>query len=284
MTAGKGAGPKLGPGWLIVPGLVVLAAIFVFPLLLLLSRSIFDPDLTLHHYTRIFERAEYLKVIWISVEIAVVSTALTILLAYPASYYLTKAPPAVRNIFLALVLIPFWTNILVRCYSWMILLQKRGIINTVLVQKLSIFDQPLDLVYNYAGVIIGMVHYLLPPAILILYSINQTIDRRLVQAAESLGAPPLRAFYRVFFPLSMPGVRAATVLVFILSLGFFVTPALLGGRREITMAMLVNTQFSELINWGFGSALSVVLLVMTLAGIVLYYRSMGRRGIRLGEA
>jgi putative spermidine/putrescine transport system permease protein len=284
MTAGKGAGPKLGPGCLIVPGLVVLAAIFVFPLLLLLSRSIFDPDLTLHHYTRIFERAEYLKVIWISVEIAVVSTALTILLAYPASYYLTKAPPAVRNIFLALVLIPFWTNILVRCYSWMILLQKRGIINTVLVQKLSIFDQPLDLVYNYAGVIIGMVHYLLPPAILILYSINQTIDRRLVQAAESLGAPPLRAFYRVFFPLSMPGVRAATVLVFILSLGFFVTPALLGGRREITMAMLVNTQFSELINWGFGSALSVVLLVMTLAGIVLYYRSMGRRGIRLGEA
>jgi putative spermidine/putrescine transport system permease protein len=132
------------------------------------------------------------------------------------------------------------------------------------------------MVYNLPGVLIGMIHYLLPPAILLLYSINRNIDLRLVGAARSLGSGPWRAFVHVFLPLSMPGVRAATLLVFILSLGFYVIPALLGGLRENTLAMLINNQFSETVNWHLGAAMSMVLLVMTLIGIGLYYQSVAR--------
>lgn len=264
---------RLNATWLIVPGLVFLLITFMLPLVVLLSSSVYDDGFTLKHYVKIFTTASYLQIIWRSMEIALLSTGMTIIVSYPVSYYLTQVNSGARSLIMAMIIVPFWTNILVRCYSWIIILQKRGVVNTALTDQLAIFDHPLNLVYNLTGVLIGMIHFLIPPAILILYSVNRTIDLRLTQAARSLGATPSKAFMHVFLPISMPGVRAATLLIMILSLGFFVTPALLGGRTEITLAMLIDIQFSETINWSFGAALSTVLLLMTLTGIALYYRA-----------
>lgn len=268
---------------LLAPGLAFLLFVFVGPIVLLLARSLFDPDFTIEHYQRMFAVPEYLEVLTISFEIALVSTVVSLICGYPLAYVLSVASPTWRAVILALVLLPFWTNILVRVYSWMLILQTKGVLNTALVEWFGVLQEPLPLMYNFSGVVIGMVHYLLPPMVLILYSVMRSIDLRLVDAAQGLGAQPWRAFWHVFVPLSMPGVRAATVLVFILGLGFFVTPALLGGRREITIAMLIETNFAELLNWGFGSALAVALLVVTLAGLVVYYWWIGRQSAGLPQ-
>lgn len=277
MTAKRPQGN--GPLLLLLPGVALLCLAFALPIAVLLSRSVFDPGLTLMHYRRMFEVPQYLAVLGYSFQIAALSTFVTLLLGYPYAYVLTMASPLWRATLISLVLLPFWTNILVRCYSWMLILQTKGLLNTLLVDWLGIFSQPLELMYNSIGVLVGMAHYLLPPMVLILYSVMKSIDLTLVEAAEGLGAPPFRSFWRVFLPLSMPGIRAATILVFVLSLGFFVTPALLGGRRDMTIAMLIDTQFSELLNWGFGSALAVVLLAITVGGLMLYYTALGRRAL-----
>jgi putative spermidine/putrescine transport system permease protein len=261
-----------GPELLLVLPLLILAVGFLLPITLLLSRSLFDPAFTLAHYRRLFVVPAYIEILLFSFETALVTTALALVLAYPYAYALMVVPSRWRALLTAIVLLPFWTNILVRCYSWMLILQTKGLLNTALIDWLGLPIRPLPLMFNFVGVIVGMVHYVLPPMVLILYSVMRAIDLNLVRAAEGLGAHPLRAFWRVFVPLSMPGVRAACVLIFILSLGFFVTPALLGGRQDVTIAMLIDTQFTEILNWGFGSALATVLLTVTLAGLLLYYR------------
>jgi ABC-type spermidine/putrescine transport system permease subunit I len=163
----------------------------------------------------------------------------------------------------------------------MLILQTTGLINAILVGWLKIVPRPLELMYNLTGVVIGMVHFLLPLMILILFSIMKSIDRTFVHAAEGLGATPWRAFRRIFLPLSMPGVRAASLLIFILALGFFVTPALLGGRREVVIAMLIENNFTEALNWGFGSALAVTLLVVTLVGVLVFQWLLGEKDFRV---
>lgn len=265
-----------GSALLLAPGLAVLFIGFVVPIAMLLSRSLFDPAFTLEHYRRLVSVPQYIDVIVYSLQLAAITTALTLALSYPYAYVLTIVSPPWRAFLISIVLLPFWTNILVRCYSWMLILQTKGLLNTALVDWMGLFSQPIPLMFNFVGVAVGMVHYLLPPMVLILFSVMKSIDVGLVRAAEGLGAPPLRAFWSVFVPLSMPGVRAACVLIFILSLGFFVTPALLGGRRDITIGMLIDTQFTELVNWGFGSALASALLVVTVAGLLFYYSLAGR--------
>ena len=266
-----------GPALLLLPGVAVLFVAFALPIGMLLSRSLFDPGFTLAHYSRLFTVPAYLDVLLYSFRLAAITTLISLALSYPYAYLLTIVSPAWRAILIAIVLLPFWTNILVRCYSWMLILQTKGLLNTALTDWLGLSSQPLPLMYNFVGVTVGMVHYLLPPMVLILYSVMRAIDFGLVRAAEGLGASPLRAFWRVFVPLSLPGVRAACVLIFILSLGFFVTPALLGGRRTMTVAMLIDTQFTELVNWGFGSALASILLAVTAAGLLVYYSLTGPR-------
>lgn len=274
----KRANRSLRPSaiWLVIPGIAFLATAFVLPLVILLSQSVYDEGFTLRYFEMIFTTPSYLTVIWITLKTAVLASAATMLLAYPVSCYLMVAKPATRSLMMALIIIPFWTNILVRCYAWMAILQRRGLVNTFLTDQVGVIDQPIDMVYNLSGVLIGMTHYLLPPAILILYSINHNIDLRLVGAARSLGANSSRAFRHVFLPLSMPGVRAATLLVMILSLGFFVIPALLGGLSDTTLATLINVQFTESVDWHLGAALSMVLLIMTLIGIGVYYQALSK--------
>jgi putative spermidine/putrescine transport system permease protein len=263
---------RRGPHLLLLLPLVILSVGFLLPITLLLSRSVFDPTFTLAHYVRLFAVPAYVEIFRFSFGTALITTGLTLVLAYPYAYALTLVAPRWRALLIAIVLLPFWTNVLVRCYSWMLILQTKGLLNTALIDWLHLPIQPLPLMFNFVGVIIGMVHYLLPPMVLILYSVMRAIDLSLVRAAEGLGAHPLRAFWRIFVPLSLPGVRAACLLIFILSLGFFVTPALLGGRADVTIAMVIDTQFTETVNWGFGSALASVLLVITLAGLLIYYR------------
>jgi putative spermidine/putrescine transport system permease protein len=263
---------RRGPHLLLLLPLVILSVGFLVPITLLLSRSMFDPNFTLAHYLRLFAVPAYVEILRFSFETALITTALTLVLAYPYAYALTLVASRWRALLIAIVLLPLWTNVLVRCYSWMLILQTKGLLNTALIDWLHLPIQPLPLMFNFVGVIVGMVHYLLPPMVLILYSVMRAIDFSLVRAAEGLGAHPLRAFWRIFVPLSLPGVRAACVLIFILSLGFFVTPALLGGRKDVTIAMVIDTQFTETVNWGFGSALASVLLVITLAGLLIYYR------------
>lgn len=268
-----------GPLLLLAPGLLLLLVAFVVPIAVLLSRSLFDPDFSLENYERLIAVPQYGQVLLYSLELAVLTTALTLLVAYPYAYVLARSSPGWQAILVSIVLLPFWTNILVRCYSWMLILQTKGLLNTALVDWLGVVSQPIPMMFNMVGVVIGMVHYLLPPMVLILFSVMKAIDMNLPRAAQGLGASPLRAFLHVFLPLSMPGVRAACVLIFVLSLGFFVTPALLGGRQDLTIAMLVDVQFMELANWGFGSALATLLLVVTMAGLLAYYSRVGNRSL-----
>ena len=262
---------RFGPAMLAMPGIVFIVLFFAVPVGLILIQSVLDPGFTLAFYKRLFSAPEYLTVFAISFKIALITTAISMLMSYPVAYLLVVAPPLVGSVMLTAILLPFWTNVLIRCYAWMLILQTGGVINALLVNWLHVLTAPLPLVFNLTGVIIGMVHYVVPINILVLFSIMKSIDLRLLQAAKGLGANPLRAFTTVFVPLSMAGVRAAAMLIFVISLGFYVTPALLGGRREITVAMLVSTYFSDVLNWGFGSALATVLLVFSLVGLALYF-------------
>jgi putative spermidine/putrescine transport system permease protein len=262
---------RVGPPLIAAPGVAVLVLFFAVPVGLILAQSVFDRGLTLRYYAQIFAAPEYLIVFEISFKIALIATLFSTFASYPVAYLLVVASPAVRAAMLTCVLLPFWTNVLIRCYAWMLLLQTTGVINTLLVDWLQILTEPLPLVFNFTGVIIGMVHYLVPIDVLILYSVMKGIDLRLLQAAKGLGASPLRAFIEVFVPLSLPGIRASVMLIFVISLGFFVTPALLGGRGEITVAMLISTYFTDVLNWSLGSALAVLLLIFTIAGLSLYF-------------
>jgi ABC-type spermidine/putrescine transport system permease subunit I len=171
------------------------------------------------------------------------------------------------------VLVPFWTSILVRSYAWMVLLGKEGPLNQALV-ALGIVDQPVQLLNTRFAVYIGMVHVLLPFMILPLYAVMRGIDRSLLRAAENLGARPSQVFRQVFLPLSLPGVAAGCLLVFILALGFYITPALLGGQRDVMISMLIQQQVTQL-KWGVASALAVVLLVLSLGIYVAFTRILG---------
>jgi ABC-type spermidine/putrescine transport system permease subunit I len=270
------AATALATAGLWLPGISLVIFFFVLPVGMILAQSVLDPKLTLKFYRQLLSGIDYWIVLWISVKIALISTIVSLVAAYPVAYLLVHVRETTKGLVMALVLLPFWTNILVRCYAWMLLLQKNGLVNTSLVDWLHIVKQPVPLVFNLTGVIIGMVHYLIPTAILILYAGMKGIDLGLLSAAKGLGASPTRAFWEVFFPLSFPVVRAASMLVFVLSLGFFVTPALLGGQREVTIAMLVNTYFTDVLNWGFGSALAAFLLVLTFAGLGIYFATQRR--------
>jgi len=248
---------------LLVPVFLYLVFFFVFPLVKLLLTSCFDPTLTLKHYIRIYHKPVYLKVILLTFRLSLICTFFSLILGYPLAYLLNREEPKVRNILLILVVLPFWTSLLVRIYAWMVILGRYGVINSFLL-KLGLISTPLDLLYNTFSVTIGMVHFLLPFMVFPLYSVMTGIEKDLIKAAYNLGATPFRAFIKVFFPLSLPGVGAGSLIVFILAVGFFVTPALLGGRENIVISMLIENQVLVQFNWAFASAIAFVLLVLTL--------------------
>lgn len=259
---------------LLAPLLAYLMAFFVYPTMQMLALAVNENGLTVAHFERLLTTPVYLQVLWITFRTALVVTALCVLLGYPVAYLLTTASRGAAGLLLLFVVLPFWSSFLVRTFSWMILLQERGVINQALL-GLGLVRSPLRLMYHRTGVYIGMVHVLLPYSILTAYTVMRGVDLALVRAAYTLGAGPTRAFLRVFLPLSLPGVAAGGLLVFVLSLGFFITPALLGGRTDVMMAQVIENQVNLLGNWHFGSALAALLLGVTVAIYVAYERLLG---------
>jgi ABC-type spermidine/putrescine transport system permease subunit I len=196
-------------------------------------------------------------------------------MGYPVAYFLAEVrSQKICNLLMICVLLPFFTSILVRSYAWIVLLQSKGIINRFLL-RIGLIEKPLDLLYTEFSVLIGMVHILLPFMILPIYSVLKNIDRSLIRAARNLGATAIKGFAKVTFPLSLPGVGAGVMFVFILSLGFFITPALLGGPRTLMITTLIDQQINRLMNWDFAGAIVVMLLVTTIILILIFDRIVG---------
>jgi len=267
-----------GESWrhiiLLGPLIVYLSIFFVYPLSGSLLQSLFDPDFTTEHYLTIVKHPVYIRVFWNTLEISMGVTLMCILLGYPIAYYLSDAKTNWAAILLIAVLLPFWISVLVRTYSWMIILGRYGVVNDLLM-GVGWITNPLRLMYNRFGVYVGMVYVMLPYTILPMLSVMQGIDRDLMKAADNLGSTPWQSFWNVFFPLSLPGVGAGLLLTFIRCSGFFVTPSLMGSTRDTMIAMSIQTQLEEVINWGFASALSVVLLVIVLILFFIYNRFLG---------
>jgi putative spermidine/putrescine transport system permease protein len=255
----------------LLPALLVLLVLFVYPLFGILTRSVYKGGYTLESYRQLVRVPVYLTVIGLTFRTAAIVTLVCLLLGYPLAYLLAHARPRLARLGLIVVVLPFFTSIIVRTYAWMVLLGRNGIVNQYLI-AFGLTEAPLPLLYNQTGVLVGMSYVLLPFMVLTAYSVMRGIDRELVRAAHSLGASRFQAFRRVFLPLSLPGIAGGTLLVFILSLGFFITPALMGGPSDVMIAMLIEREVEFTLNWSFASALAVILLALTLVGFALYNR------------
>ena len=254
--------------------MLFLLLFFGYPVARLLGLSIFDPGFTLRNYEAALTAPIYLAVLQTTLKISIETTLLCLVLGYPLAYALSTASERVRSLLIIAVVLPYFTSILVRSYAWLVLLGRHGILNEAMI-GLGVIDQPVRMIYNTTGVVIGMTHIMLPIMVLALYSVMRGIDMNLVKVSESLGASRAQTFLWVYFPLSLPGVGAGCLLVFIFSVGFYVTPALLGGLRDTMLAMLIATQIQELLKWGFAGALSLILLVVTLTLFLVFNRIMG---------
>ncbi len=229
------------------------------------------------------EQRIYLHLFGRTLLVSLAVAALCLLLGYPLAYLIAHAPPRRAALLLVGVLLPFWTSLLVRTTSWIVLLQSQGVINDLLVALGVIGDgQRLAMVYNMTGTLVAMTHVLMPFMVLSLYSVMRTIRPLYLRAAASLGAGPIQAFWRVYWPQSLPGVGAGSLLVFIVALGYYITPALVGGRSGQLISNLIAYHMQESLNWGLASALGGVLLTGVLALYVIYDRVVGINRLRLG--
>ena len=258
--------------WLVAPALILLLTIFAYPVGTLLLRSLSDPIWGLQNFRTIGAQPVYRSALINTVVISGSVTLICLVCGYPLAYSIAQAGGRLRRLLIFAVLIPFWSSILVRTFAWMVLLQRRGLINNTLV-GLGLTDAPITMVHNRIGVLVGMVHILLPFMVLPLYAVMVRIDRTYSQAAASLGASPVRSFYRVYLPLSRPGVVNGVVLVFVMGLGYFITPALLGGAGDAMIAQLIEQQVADFGEWGVAGALSVILMVGVGVTFALLFRT-----------
>jgi ABC-type spermidine/putrescine transport system permease subunit I len=247
--------------WPAVPALLLLFVFFLYPVVRMLGFSIEGG--TLDWYAKALGESLYLQVFWNTFEIAFWVTLICLLLGYPLGFLLATTTPGWATVGFIFVLLPLWTSVLVRTYAWMVLLGRNGVFNRLMLEAGLIAD-PVPMLNNFSGVLIGMVHVLLPYMVLPIYGAVRRVDPALVSAAEGLGASNARIFRRIYLPLTLPGIFAGSVIVFVLSLGFFITPALLGGGRVVMLAVMIEQQVHQTLNWPFAAALSAVLLVFTL--------------------
>jgi putative spermidine/putrescine transport system permease protein len=295
MTAAAQAGPASdrrpisGARWIrawpIYPLLLLIAAFFLYPVMQILWLSLLDRagGLSAENYVRALTTPVYIRTLGITLQISFWTTLFSLLAGYPVAYLLATARPRNRDVLTILVLMPFWTSFLVRTFSWMILLGRNGAVNKLLL-ALGITDAPLSLIFNFTGTMIGMVHGMMPLAVMAMLSVMQRVDRTLVSAARTLGARGGSAFWEIYFRMSVPGVASAGLLVFISALGFFITPALLGGRQQTMISQVIISIIQEVLNWQFASALSVILLVASALVFLLYDRLLGLSQLSGGAA
>jgi putative spermidine/putrescine transport system permease protein len=254
-----------------VPALLLLALFFVLPVLGLLLRSVTDPQLGLQNYAEIFATSTYFRVISNTFLVAFVVTAVALLIGYPVAWLLAIMPRRWANVVFTIIVLSMWTNLLARTYAWMVLLQRTGVINKTLM-GLGLISEPLPLVNNLTGVTIGMVYIMLPFIVLPLHATLRAIDPAILNAAALCGAGPWQSFRRVLLPLSAPGAAAGALMVFVMSLGYFVTPSLLGGASNMMLAGMIAQLVQSLLNWGLGGAAAFILLTVTLVIYALQVR------------
>ena len=280
----RGRHERLGVLCLALPSLLLVFITLVLPVGWLFGLSLLadDGSLTLEHYRKMLEQPSYARTFRTTFEVSVLTTGICVLLGYPLSYFLSQLPRRAANLCMIAVLLPLWTSLLVRTYAWLVLLQRRGLVNTW-AMELGLWNEPVALVHNLTGTLIGTVHVLLPFLVLPLYASMMAIDRDYLKAAANLGAGPVRTFWMVFFPLSLPGLLTGALIVFILCLGFYVTPAVLGGGKVIMVSSRIANDIEIFFNWGAASALGVVLLVLTFAFMLIASRLLRASAI-LGHA
>lgn len=259
---------------------IFLLVFYVLPVLNVLLLSVSDPQPGLKNYQSIFENTTLHRVFWNTAKISILTTIITVAMGYMVSFGLINMRERERNIVLLVVLASFWLSALIRAYAWIAILGTSGLINETL-SALGVVERPLQMVRNELGVVIGMVHYMIPYAVLPLYANMSGIDMTTTRAARALGATKWRSFWWVFFPQSMPGVAGASILVFIFSLGFYITPAVLGGGRVVMLAQYIAQQISETLRWGLAATLSTVLVLVVLVLTVWMSRYL-RQGSTLG--
>ena len=249
---------------LTIPALAIVRILMVAPLLWLLSMSFVDVngDYGLGNFRLFFSEPVYIEMFLNSFKIALIVTVICLLLGYPVAYLMSILSSKWAGLLMLAVLVPFWTSGLVRTFSWLIILQRNGVVNKAL-QGLGLINQPLALVNNTTGVVIGMVHIMIPFLVLPLYASMKAIDANLMRAAANVGSSPTHAFLRIFLPLSMPGLVAGAIMVFVMCLGFYITPALLGGGKVKMIAQRIEEMISLYPTWGPAASLAVLLLAMT---------------------
>jgi mannopine transport system permease protein len=260
--------------WLLIAPLVaVLVFAFFWPIANLLSRSFFDPAFNLAKYEQLATEPLYWRVFGRSLWISISCCAICLVVGYPVAFAMAKLKGWRAMFVAACVLVPLWTSVLVRSYSWIFLLQRRGVVNSVL-QDLGIIGAPLRMLYTEGAVLVAMTHVLLPFMILPIFSTLRGIPPELALAARNLGASRAMVFRKITLPLSLPGVSTGVLFVFILALGFYITPALVGGPRTLMIGTLIAQQVTELLDWRMAGALSMVLLVLTLLVAIVFQRAL----------
>lgn len=276
-TRRKGAARRNHAFSWLSPALVLIVLFFLVPVLSLLARSVLEPTPGLQNYAELLGTGTYVRIFFNTFVVAGVVTAISVVIGYPVAWALAVMPERIGRFVFAIIILSMWTNLLARTYAWMVLLQRTGVINKTLV-ALGLVNQPLPLVNNLVGVTIGMTYIMLPFVILPLVGVLKAIDPAILRAAALCGANSWQCFTRVLLPLSLPGIAAGALMVFVMALGYYVTPALLGGTANMMLAELVAQFVQSLVNWGMGGAAAFVLLVVTLIlyGVQLRFFSAGR--------
>lgn len=270
---GGGGLARLQLPLMLVPGLLIIFVVFNYPLFGTALWAVHDPGggWTLEHIRNFIDTSSYRRIIWRTVLFSLQVTGLCILLGYPLAYWATRLSPRGRLVVLGLVVTTFWVSILVRTYAWIVILGSAGLVNRSLI-GIGLIERPIQFLYNETGILIGMVNVLLPFFVLPVYAAMARIDPRLGLAAATMGASPTRIFWQVFMPLTVPAVATSAILVFILSLGFYITPAVLGGGRVPMIANMMDMMINRFANWEMAAVVSCVLLGMTVILYGIYQR------------
>jgi spermidine/putrescine transport system permease protein len=238
-----------------------------------LQRDIFDDTLSLND--------AHLAIIWRSVKLSIATTLLTLAFGFPTAYFIATRPERSRGLWLFLITIPFWTNLLIRTYAMQEVIRNEGVINTVLMW-LGVIDRPIQMMYTDLGILFGMTYVYLPLMVLPLYASMDRLDFRLVEAGYDLYATRLKVLWRIIIPLVKPGIVAGSILVFIPSLGAYVTPRVLGGGKNMMIGNLIELQFGQGRNWPLGAALSLTLMAIVMVALLIYVRNASKSGVRHG--
>jgi putative spermidine/putrescine transport system permease protein len=251
---------------MVAPAALLILLLYIAPLLRVLGLSFTEAPGALANYSQLFTSDAIGRVIGTTLRLCAITTVTTLVMAYVMACALTLASDRMRPVMFAFILLPLWLSVLIRAFAWVTVLRSNGVLNSAMLAS-GLIEAPLSLVRNELGVIIGMVHYMLPFGILPLYAGMRTIDARVINAARSLGANGMTVFTRVFFPLTVPGLFSSFILVFVFSLGFYVTPAILGGGRVMMVAEYISVQVHETLEWGVATMLASVLLISVFAVI-----------------